>query len=116
MNVANHSAQILVSIDQNRLVPSTKERPVAAVAAVESLRVKPIDVPDDTRQISFRGSQTHMVVVPHQAISERLYASDPVGLSQHVQKRSVIVVPNKSRLPRRTPVHNMVHRSLVLYL
>jgi hypothetical protein len=109
MNVTNHCGQILISVDHNRLVAASKQRTVAAMGPVESLRVYPVDVAHDPRKVAFRCSKTKVIVVTHWRIGEDFDSSQPKSLCHGVEDDLAVPVVGK-RPARRSGRETRLYR------
>src|SRR6266542_4649853 len=78
MNVTDHRCQILVRIDEYRLVAAPKQRAIAAMTSIEPLGIDPVDVAHDPGEVAFRRSKTEMIMVAHQRISEHFDSPQPM--------------------------------------
>jgi hypothetical protein len=68
MNVTHNREKIFVSIHQYCLVPTPEQCAISSMAAIEALRVNPIQMAHDPGEISLRGLKEKMVVVGHETV------------------------------------------------
>src|SRR5688500_1360876 len=108
MNVAYHRRQIFIGIDENALIAAPKQCPIPPMAPVESLSVDTVNMAHDPGEVSFRSSQTQMVVISHQTIGKHLDSPLPMGFGQGIEKSSIVSVVDKCRLSCPTPVHYVI--------
>ncbi len=111
MNVTDHRSQIIVRVNEYRLVAAPKQRAIAAMAPIESLGVDPVHVAHDPGEIAFRRSKTEMIVVPHQRIGEDFDSPQPMGFGEGAEECFIVTIVGKRRLSRRTPIHDMIDGS-----
>src|SRR5262250_1778291 len=81
---------------------------------VESLRVKSIQMPHRPRQIPLRGTQTKMIVIPHQTPPKHFDSPAIVDLPNRVKKHLPILFIDKDFVPRASTVHDVIDSSGVL--
>ena len=99
LHIAAHLQQIAVAVHQHRLEPPLKQVAHLAVALVEALREHPVDVPHKQRQIRQPRLDHEVVVVAHQAPSQRAGVKPVQPRAQHVQQSPPVHVIHKDRLP-----------------
>jgi hypothetical protein len=70
VNITDHGCQVLVGVDEDRLVAAAKKRPVAPVAPVEPLGIEAVYVAHDSGEITSWGSHAQMVMISHEGIGK----------------------------------------------
>lgn len=65
VNVADELREIVIVVNDQGLVSTTKQRAVAVVSLVETLRVKSVEMPHGAAQSRGRRMQQEMIVVVH---------------------------------------------------
>src|ERR1041385_5364385 len=92
MNVTDQLQKVRVMIDEDGFVAASKQRSISVMRPVESLRVKPVDVTHDSRQISLGSSQEKVIVIFHEAKSEDPDGPTFVSVFNQPQKLPVVTL------------------------
>jgi hypothetical protein len=106
--------QIVILVNDNRLIPTPEKSTVAAVKSVESLRVEPIEMLHHPRQISLGCSQTHVIMIAHNAIGKYLHCPAIVNFADGLKKPLVVLLVEENSLPRTSTVHDVIDGSGIL--
>ena len=114
MNLANHLRQIVILVDDNRLIATPEKSTVAAVKSVESLRVESIEMLHHPGEISLGRAQTHMIVVAHDTISKYFHCPTIANFTDGFEKRFVVLLVEENFLPRTSTVHYVIDGSGIL--
>lgn len=114
VDIAHHLGQIGILIHHNRLITPPEKRTVAVVNTVESLSVESIQMPHDAREISVWGTQTDVIVIPHQTVCKEFDSPTVMDFARGLKKGLVVLLVEKDLLPRASPVHDVIDSSRVL--
>jgi hypothetical protein len=106
--------QVLIGIDEERLITATKQGSVALVAPVESLRIDAVYVAHDPGEIASRCSHTQMIVIAHQTIDKDFDAPKPMRFGDRIEKRLIVRPSDKRRLS--CPTRRLLFTLLLLNL
>jgi len=71
-------------------------------------------MPHDAREISLWGTQTNVIVVPHQTVCKELDSPTVVDFANGLKKGFVILLVEKNFLSRASTVHDVIDGSRVL--
>lgn len=70
VDIADKLKQIAICINKYRLVSPPEERSIPAVCPIEPLRIQPVQVPHDSRQVPARRLQHEVIMIWHAAVGE----------------------------------------------
>ena len=78
------------------------------MAAVESLSVDPIDMPQTPGKVPVGGLDQEMVVVGHEAISSNPQAPESAGFLNGLEKGRVILWVSEDQFPPSSSIQDMI--------
>lgn len=82
-----------------------------AMATVVGLRIDPIDLPHQRRQIGSPRTEYKMIVIAHQTIRQRQGVETQEHLAHHIEQQSPVAVVLEDRLAPVTPRGDVIHRA-----
>jgi hypothetical protein len=112
MYVSTDLEEIVVFVDQNRLVSPTKQWSIGNGAPIVSLRVDTVYVAHGSTEIGAWSTQQQMIMVVHKAVGVTLHAKDLANLADQVEKQSAAETVWKDDTTTGTTVHDMVPGAL----
>src|SRR3970282_3048118 len=114
MDIAHHWSQVGILIHHNGLVAPPKKSTVTAMNTVKSLSVESIQMSHDAREISLRGTQTDVIVIPHKTIGKEFNSPTLMDFTNGFKKGFVILVIVKDVLSSASTIHNVIDGSGIL--
>ena len=81
------------------LEAALEQMPNLAMPPIETLRIDPVDLAHQRRQIGPARMQHKVVVIAHQAVGQQLRIEPPQAVRDEVEQASAVVVVNKDVLP-----------------
>jgi hypothetical protein len=108
VDITHYLSQISVFIHHYGLVTPSEKRAVAAVFPVEPLCVESVHMSHDAREISLRGAQTEVIVVPHETVGKDFDSPPVVNFPNGFHKALVVLLVDKDLLPSASTVHDVI--------
>jgi hypothetical protein len=98
-HITSQLQQVDFLLHQDRLVAPLKEVPDQAVAAVEALRIKTVQVPHPERQIAIRRLQQQVIVIGHLAEGVHHPVEASANNAQHLQPVDAVSIVQENVFP-----------------
>ncbi len=112
MDVTSDRVDVPLTVDENAVESTTKERSIAFMSAIEPLRIDLPDVFHRPAQLSIRTSHQQVIVVRHQAVRVDFDPEPADSLSDNRQKEETVRFVEEDELMIRSPIHHVVMRAI----
>jgi len=114
-DIARELHEVGVRLHEDRLVAPLKNVTDAAIAAIDRLRIHPVELPHAARQVGFGSLHDNMVVVAHLAPRMAAPVEALADLAEEIEPRPPVDVITIDHLAPVTARRHVVHTARKLY-